>query len=71
MTVWSGPTQMLVVSRMELFEAMREDENGRFYVPRDPRPGSEHLALGEGGGYQDDGDDNWPGDWLEDLPDAA
>ncbi len=50
---------------------MQEDEHGDFYVPRKPRPGSEHLALGEGGGYQDDDDDNWPADWLEDIPDAA
>ncbi len=33
---------------------MREDEKGRFYVPRKPRPGSSELALGEGGGYQDE-----------------
>ncbi len=50
---------------------MQQDESGQFYVPRKPRPGSEHLALGEGGGYQDDDDDNWPADWLEDIPDAA
>jgi len=50
---------------------MQQDEHGDFYVLRKPRPGSEHLALGEGGGYQDNDDDNWPADWLEDIPDAA
>ena len=40
---------------------------------RKPRPGSEQFALGEGGGYQDqdDDDDNWPVDWLEDIPDTT
>ena len=51
---------------------MQQDENGQFYVLRKPRPGSEQLALGEGGGYQDqDDDDNWPVDWLEDIPDTT
>ena len=50
---------------------MQQDENGRYFVDRAPRPGSENLALGEGGGYQDDDADNWPADWLDDIPDAA
>ena len=35
-------------------ENMSQDDQGRWYVPRKPRPGSEALALGEGGGYDDE-----------------
>lgn len=54
---------------VSFLEHRREDEQGRWYVPRDPRPGSDELALGEGGGYQDDGD-GWPPD-DDPPPDTA
>jgi len=38
---------------VSFIEHARQDEQGRWYVLRKPRPGSHLLALGEGGGYQD------------------
>ena len=35
----------------------KQDDQGRWFVPRKDRLGSDELALGEGGGYQDD--DGW------------
>lgn len=36
---------------------MRQDDDGRFYVPRQPRdPSTTGTALGSTGGYQDDED---------------
>jgi hypothetical protein len=48
---------------------MRQDEQGRWYVPRKPRPGSNGLALGEGGGYQDSDEDEWVLGTGDDAPD--
>ena len=53
---------------VSFLEHRRQDEQGRWYVLREPRPGSDELALGEGGGYQDD-DDGWPPD--DPPPDTA
>lgn len=54
---------------VSFLQHMRQDEQGRWYVPRKPRPGSHDLALGEGGGYQDDSDGWLPDDELP--PDDA
>ncbi len=39
---------------VSFLENMRQDAQGRWYVPRNPTPGSDELALGEGGGYDDE-----------------
>lgn len=49
---------------VSFIEHMRQDEQGRWYVPRNPTPGTDQLAVGEGGGYDDE--DLWVLD--EDSP---
>ena len=42
---------------VSFLEHMRQGDDGRFYVPREPRdPGKTGTALGSTGGYQDDED---------------
>ena len=39
---------------VSFLQNMEQDDDGRWFVPRKPRPGNDELALGEGGGYQED-----------------
>lgn len=54
---------------VSFLEHKRQDAQGCWYVPRKPRPGSNDLALGEGGGYTND--DDWPPDDEDQPPDDA
>jgi hypothetical protein len=57
---------------VSFIEHARQDAQGRWYVPRNPRPSQyDDVALGAGGGYRDDDDGLWVPPEDDTPPDVA